>query len=50
MLSPKGHFQDAAEIITRLDKFLKNNPGISRNDQGVAKELIRDLQNALGGK
>jgi RHS repeat-associated protein len=50
LLSPKGHFQEAVELVTQLDRFLKNNPGISANDQGVAKELIRDLQNALGGK
>lgn len=50
LLSPAGHFQEAGEIIARLDQFLMNNPGISANDQAVAKELIRDLQNALGGR
>ena len=50
LLSPAGHVQDAREIVIRLDKFLKNNPGISVNDQSVAKHLILDLQNALGGK
>jgi RHS repeat-associated protein len=50
LLSPAGHAQDARELVIRLDRFLKNNPGISLNDQSVTKGLILDLQNALGGK
>jgi len=49
LLSPAGHAQDAADTIKQLNTFLKNNTGISSNDQAVAKELIRDLQNALSG-
>ena len=50
LLSPAGHAQDARETITRLNKFLVNNPGISVNDQSVAKGLILDLDKALVGK
>ena len=50
MLSPAGHAQDAREIITRVDKLLKNNPGLTLNDQQAAKRIILDLQKALGGK
>jgi RHS repeat-associated protein len=49
LLSPAGHAQEAGDIVRQLDTFLKNNAGISTNDQAVAKELIRDLQNALSG-
>ncbi len=52
MLSPKGHAQDAQDIIGYLNNLLKdkNGSGWSLNDQAVAKKLIRDLQNALRGK
>ena len=50
MLSPAGHAQEAGDIVRQLNTFLKNNPGISSNDQAIAKELIRDLSNSLGGK
>ncbi len=50
LLSPAGHTQEAGELITQLNNFLKNNAGISANDQAVAKELIGDLQRALSGK
>lgn len=47
-LSPKGHFEDAQNIRNQLNNLLKNpNTSWSSNDQAVAKELIRDLQNAL---
>jgi RHS repeat-associated protein len=49
LLSPKGHVQDASDTIGELNNFLKTNPGISASDQATAKELIRDLQNALNG-
>jgi RHS repeat-associated protein len=49
LLAPAGHAQEAGDIVRQLDTFLKNNAGISTNDQAVAKELIRDLQNALSG-
>ena len=49
LLSPKGHVQDAGDTIGELNNFLKNKPGISASDQATAKELIRDLQNALNG-
>ncbi len=48
LLSPAGHAQDARELITWLDKFLKNNPGVSVNDQSVAKGLILDPQQPSG--
>jgi len=50
MLSPAGHAQETGDIFRQLNTFLKNNPGISSNDQAIAKELIRDLSNSLGGK
>lgn len=50
LLSPAGHAQEAGDIVRQLNTFLKNNPGISSNDQAVAKELIRDLSNAVAGK
>jgi RHS repeat-associated protein len=50
MLSPAGHAQEAGDIVRQLNTYLKNNPGISSNDQAIAKELIRDLSNSLGGK
>jgi RHS repeat-associated protein len=50
LLSEKGHVQDAQNLISRLNTFLRNNPGLSANDQAVAKELILDLQNALKGQ
>jgi hypothetical protein len=34
----------------QLNTFLKKNPGISSNDQSVAKELIQDLKNSVNGK
>ena len=51
MLSPAGHVQDAESIAGQLNNLLKNpNTGWSSHDQAVAKELIRDLQNAVAGK
>ena len=48
LLSPNGHAQEAGDIVRQLNTFLKNSPGISSNDQAVAKELIRDLSNSVG--
>jgi RHS repeat-associated protein len=50
LLSPAGHAQKAQDVANELNTFLKNNPGISSNDQATAKELIRDLENAVAGK
>lgn len=50
LLSPAGHAQKAQDIANELNTFLKHNPGISANDQAAAKELIRDLENAVAGK
>ena len=43
LLSPAGHAQDAREIVIRIDKILKNNPGLSLNDQQAAITIILDL-------
>jgi RHS repeat-associated protein len=50
LLSPAGHAEDAENIAKQLNNFLKRNPGLSANDQAVAKELIKDLENAVAGK
>lgn len=50
LLSPAGHVEDAQNIARQLNTFLKSNPGLSSNDQAVAKALIQDLENAVAGK
>jgi RHS repeat-associated protein len=51
LLSPAGHAQEAGDIINQLNNILKNpNAGLSSRDQAIAKEIIGDLQRALGGK
>jgi hypothetical protein len=49
-LSPAGHGQEAQDIASQLNSFLKENPGISSNDQAMAKEMIRDLESAANGQ
>jgi len=50
LLSKTGHAQKAQDVINELNSPLRNNPGLSANDQAVAKELMLDLQNALKGQ
>ena len=50
LLSKTGHAQEAQDIANQLNTFLKNDPGISSNDQAMAKGLIQDLENAVAGK
>jgi RHS repeat-associated protein len=50
LLSPAGHAQKAADTVRELYSFLQDNPGISNSDKAVARELIRDLTNAVSGR
>ncbi|WP_431035976.1 hypothetical protein [Pseudomonas yamanorum] len=55
MLSPAGHEQKAIEVSNRLSELVRNAnnqpPGkypYSQRDIDFAKQLIKDLDNALG--
>lgn len=46
----RWHTQKANEGVTRLDNWLKKNPTASPGDRAAAENVMRDLQDALGGK
>jgi len=55
LLSPAGHEQKAVEVKLRLNDFIRNAdnqpPGkypYSQRDVDFAKELVKDIENALG--
>jgi hypothetical protein len=41
------HTIKARETVSGLTKWLRNNPGASASDRGVAQGLLDDLKNAL---
>ena len=44
------HTQKAQESVTRLQKWLDRNPTARPGDRAAAENVMRDLQNALGGR
>lgn len=44
------HSQKAADSITALSRWLERNPTASPGDRAAAENIIRDMQNALGGR
>jgi hypothetical protein len=46
LLSPAGHFQEAAEILGHLNEMIRDG-GLSVHDQVVAKQLAQDLAQSL---
>ncbi len=44
----KSHFQKGKDIVTSLEKWLKNNPTARSGDRAAAENIIKDLHNALG--
>lgn len=44
----KLHSQKGREMVTKLEKWLRNNPNASHGDRAAAENIIKDLQNALG--
>lgn len=51
--SPVGgvfHTQKAQDYSTALQKWLDSNPNAPFGDRSAAQNVLRDLQNALGGK
>ena len=44
------HSQKAREAITRIQKWIKRNATARPGDRAAAENVLRDLQNALGGK
>jgi hypothetical protein len=50
LLSPAGHWQDAADTAKELNTFLKSKPDLSTYDQNLVKVLIHDLESAAATK
>ena len=44
----KIHSQKGRNMITPLEKWLKNNPTATPGDRAAAENIIKDLRNALG--
>lgn len=44
------HTQKAKNYSSALQKWIDKNPTASPGDRAVAENVLRDLQNALGGK
>jgi hypothetical protein len=44
----KLHSIKGREAITRLERWLKNNPNASSGDRAAAENIIKDLKDALG--
>lgn len=49
MLSPKGHMQKGKEMASELLKDMRSNR-LSESDEKIARELLKDLKNAMSGK
>ena len=49
LLSPKGHAQKAGDKIRELGKIIRGQ-NLSPKDRATAKNLVRDLKNALSGR
>jgi hypothetical protein len=45
----KTHAVKAQEYVRGLQDWLKNNPKAPPGDRAAAENVIRDMQNALGG-
>ena len=48
-VDPSGHIQKGREMITLLERAITSQ-NLTGNDLEVARQLISDLQNALGGR
>jgi hypothetical protein len=48
LLSPRGHVQKLIDRRGQLQK-LWSNQSLSAGDRQIVKELLGDIQNALGG-
>ena len=44
----RWHTQKGEETISRLSKWLRENPEASPGDRAAAENVIKDLENALG--
>lgn len=44
----KLHSQKGRDMITILERWLKNNPTARPGDRAAAENIIKDLRNALG--
>jgi hypothetical protein len=49
LLSPTGHGQKLFDRRTQLQKLL-HDPNLSPSDRQITKDLLIDIQNALGGQ
>jgi len=49
LLSPKGHFQKGIEMRNGLMKDIRSGR-LNGADTGIARSLVKDLQNALSGQ
>ena len=45
----RTHSTKASEMITALQRWLKNNPSASPGDRAAAENVIQDMTNALNG-
>jgi len=51
MLNGSDHLNNKGpQVVTRLERWLKNNPSSSISDRHAAQEMLKDLRNALQGK
>jgi hypothetical protein len=46
----RQHSQKADDSVRALDKWLAKNPGARPGDRAAAQNVMRDMENALGGK
>ena len=49
LLSKTGHMQKANDMIRYLEKLL-NSGSFTANDEQIIKNILEDLQSAIGGK
>ncbi|MGH3348735.1 MAG: hypothetical protein ACRDO4_17275 [Nocardioides sp.] len=49
LVGGRSHVQKAENMITALQRWLRNHPDATPGDRAAAENVIRDMQNALAG-